>query len=141
MENISRNRGYILDGYPRSYKDSEGIFCDIDETKSEEDPDRFIINKEIVPNRILFIEGYSDEFLINRIKQLNITNSHYDEDSMNRRLARYKLLNQSPKGDLCLKDFFLRKKIDLLQLDCKLSEDKLVEQIKVFFEKVISNNF
>jgi hypothetical protein len=109
----------------------------LDENKPEDDPDRFVLNPEIMPNRVLFITGHTDEFLINRVKALNIQQkSHYDEAGMLRRLAIHKQLNDSPKGELCLKDFYLRRKIEILDLDCKGSEDKLVEQSKVFFEKV-----
>jgi adenylate kinase len=139
-ENICRNRGYILDGYPRSFKDSEGIFCDIDENKPEEDPNRLVLNAEITPNRVLFIGGHTNEFLINRVKALNITQkSHYDEFGMKRRLEKFKLFNESPNGELCLRDFYLRKKIDLLDINCKEQENKLLEQAKVFLEKVTLN--
>jgi adenylate kinase len=67
-ENICRNRGYILDGYPRSHQDCDGVFMDIDETKEESDPDRLKLLTEIIPNRIIKLDNYTNDFLFSRAK-------------------------------------------------------------------------
>jgi adenylate kinase len=140
-ENICRNRGYILDGYPRSHQDCDGVFMDIDDTKEENDPERLKLSTEIVPNRIIKLDNYTDEFLFSLAKEIVGPNSHYNEEGMIRRIKKYKLLNESPTGDLNICDFFNRKDIQVLNLDCKLNEEKLIQQSKIYFEKVFLNNF
>jgi len=92
-ENGCQNRGFVLDGYPRNYKDCQKIFTrrvktgeeDEDEAaESEEeeeggadedmgpnikDPIAREIDELITPNHIIQLSG-SDEFLCNRIKMI-----------------------------------------------------------------------
>lgn len=138
-ENLYRNRGYILDGYPRSHADAQGIFFDLDETKPEDALDRLALNKEILPNNIIKLDQVNDEFLKARVKNMpeaNSLNSHYNEEGMNRRLAAYKNCNESPKGDPSVTEFFTGNKVELLDLDAKLADAELVERIKIFLERV-----
>lgn len=139
-ENIYRNRGYILDGYPRSFADAQGIFFDIDESKAEDDLERFILNKDLLPNNVILLDSVTDEFLKNRVKSMpeaTHINSHYNEDGMNRRILAYKNNNESIKGDASVSDFFTSKNIDLLRIDAKLGENELNERIKIFLERVL----
>ena len=135
-ENICRNRGYILDGYPRNYANAEGIFTEIDENKPEDDPDRIRVIDEIMPNRIINLDNYSVEFLNERAKSMNMINTHYNEEGMKRRIKSFQIMNESPIGELNICDYFVRKKIDFMKIDCKLDEDSLILQIKTFLEKV-----
>ncbi len=138
-ENIYRNRGYILDGFPRSHADAQGIFFDIDETKPEDALDRLVPNKEIMPNNLIKLEQVNDEFLKARVKSMPealLLNSHYNEEGMNRRLAVYKNLNESPKGDPSVTEFFTAHSVELLDLDAKLTDAELVERIKIFLDRV-----
>jgi adenylate kinase len=139
-ENIYRNRGYILDGYPRTYEDAKGIWFDLDENKPEDALDRLVLNKEILPNNVIKISELSDEFLKNRIKNMpdsNIGNSysHNNEEGLSRRLLAYKNNNESVKGDPSVTEFFIEKKIDLLSIDGKLNENNILEKIKIFLER------
>lgn len=138
-ENLYRNRGYILDGYPRSYPDAQGIFFDLDETKPEDALDRLVLNKEIMPNNLIKLDQTNDDFLKARVKNMPealLVNSHYNEEGMNRRLAAYKNWNESPKGDPSVTEFFTGNKVDLLDLDAKLAESELIERIKIFLDRV-----
>jgi len=138
-ENIYRNRGYILDGYPRSYSDAQGIFLDIDESKPEDALDRLILNKDLIPNNIIKLDHLSDEFLKNRVKNMTesqLQNSHYNEEGMNRRLINYKNINESPKGDPSVTEFFTENNVELLDLDGKLLDVELIERIRIFLDRV-----
>ena len=137
-ENIYRNRGYILDGYPRTYEDGKGVWFDIDENKPEDALDRLVLNSEILPNNILNITGLSDDFLKNRVKNMpesSMSNSHNNEEGLTRRLLAYRNSNESQKGDPSVTEFFTEKKIDFLDIDGKLNEDEILDRIKVFLER------
>ena len=85
-ENACRNRGYILDGYPRTYKDAcevflqkikkfdeEGNEIEEDEPELEEGEEKsyenYEPNKAIFPSSIIILKG-DDDFLINRMKNM-----------------------------------------------------------------------
>jgi adenylate kinase len=143
-ENLCRNRGYILDGYPRNFEVCNSTFVEIDENKPEEDPTKYTLLKEILPNAVIKLEHATDDFLKGRIKampEFNVTGTHYNEEGMNRRLNSYKTQNESIKGDPSLVDFFFKKKVDVLPLDCRRSEVELLDQAKIFAERngVINN--
>jgi len=138
-ENIYRNRGYILDGYPRCHADAQGIFFDIDESKPEDALDRLVLNKDIMPNNIIKFDQVTDDYLKNRVKNMpetQLLNSHYNEEGMNRRLGLYRTMNESPKGDPSVSEFFTSNNVELLDLDAKNSEPELIERIKIFLERV-----
>jgi adenylate kinase family enzyme len=135
-ENICRNRGYILDGYPRNHVNAEGIFTEIDENKAEDDPERLRLVEEIMPNRIISLDDYTIQFLNERAKSMNMINSHYNEEGMKRRIKAYQNMNESAIGELNIYDFFIRKKIDFIKIDCKMNEKSIIEQSKTFLEKV-----
>jgi adenylate kinase len=137
-DNLCRNRGYILDGYPRGFSDANMIFYDVDPEKAEDDPTRFVLIEDILPNSVVRLEGASDDFLKNRVKMMPehlLLNTHYNEEGMIRRLLSYRTLNESTKGDLSLSDFFLKNKSEILPLDCKSNEEEMVNRAKIFFER------
>jgi adenylate kinase len=96
-ENACRNRGYILDGYPRAFKDACEVFLKkikkFDEEGNEieeEDPelqegeeksyDNYQPDSDIFPSSVLVLNG-DDDFLVNRVKQLTeekIAGTHYN---------------------------------------------------------------
>lgn len=138
-ENLCKNRGYILDGYPRNYNEALGVFCDIDDTKAEDDINKFIINKEILPNSVIRLEDAKDDFLKNRIKNnpdLIQINSHYNEEGMIRRLLTYRTANESIKGDLSLSDFYSKKGINIVGIDAKDDLENVFTKSKIFLERV-----
>jgi adenylate kinase len=137
-DNLCRNRGYILDGYPRHFNDANLIFYEIDTEKAEDDPTRQVLIEEIIPNSIIKLDGDSDEYLKNRVKSLPETmlvNTHYNEEGMNRRLQTYRHLNESAKGDLSLCDFFKKINVDILNIDCKINENEVLNRAKIFLER------
>lgn len=135
-DNICRNRGYILDGYPRGFNDSQSAFVEIDQDKPDEDPNKVIVLEDILPNSVIRLEGATDDYLKSRVKgNPELSGPHYTEESMNRRLAHYKLLNESIKGDLSLSDFYSKNKVQILPLEIKQNENDLMNKVKVFFER------
>ena len=137
-QNICLNRGYILDGYPKGYKNAFSLFNeDTDESKPIEDPTKFNLLKDILPNTVIRIDGCSDKFLIDRMKQLPDINN--DPTIMERRLTRrlktYKDLNCSAKGEPNLTNFFDENKVDVLGVNGTIGEGEIVEQCKVFIER------
>jgi adenylate kinase len=85
-ENACRNRGYILDGYPRTFKnacevflkkikkfDEEGNEIEEDEPELEEGEEKswegYEPNKDIFPSSVIVLKG-EDSFLIDRVKNL-----------------------------------------------------------------------
>lgn len=84
-ENACRNRGYILDGYPRTFKDGQYIFLtkmkiknedgewvEVEDEEQEEGEDKnfdkYIPDAAIFPSSVLILKG-EDDFLIQRIKE------------------------------------------------------------------------
>jgi adenylate kinase len=84
QENDCRNRGYILDGFPRTFKDCNYVFLykpkkldengeeiEEDEPELEEGQEKsfegYVPDEKIFPHTLLVI-NQDDEFLINRVK-------------------------------------------------------------------------
>jgi adenylate kinase family enzyme len=97
-ENSCRNRGYILDGYPRSYEDCQHIFLvkpkkfdpETGEEIEEEEPELeegqkksfkgYIKNDSIFPSSCIVLKQ-EDKYLIEKVKNLTeneIENTHYN---------------------------------------------------------------
>ena len=125
-ENICKNKGFILDGYPRNFHDSQNIFEELG-----------VANAEILPNFIFKLTGYTDEFLKNRIKTCidhdTLTTHHYMDEAINKRLNLYKH-NEStdPITNFYSKFSF----IEIEEIDCKSSEKDLIDHCRAFIEKV-----
>lgn len=85
-ENDCRNRGYILDGFPRTYKDCQNIFLKqvpkYDEDGAlveEEEPeleegeekswDGYVVDDAIAPTSCIVMKQ-TDEYLVDRVKNL-----------------------------------------------------------------------
>jgi hypothetical protein len=98
-ENDCRNRGYVIDGYPRNFKDCQNILLKKDkkidpetgEEIEEEEPeleegeeksfDKYIVDQTIFPSSCIVLQQ-EDEFLIKRVKNLpevSVQNTHYNE--------------------------------------------------------------
>ena len=141
-ENIYRNRGYILDGYPRNYKDAREIFMDKKEgeeiTEEDKNPEeKMIMNKEIIPNSVILLEGCSDEELFSRIKDLpeeKTKGTHFNEEGMKRRLNSYRKINESNQQSLI--KFFQKYNIPNMNINCKSNENELLNKLKLFLERV-----
>ena len=124
-ENDCRNRGYILDGYPRNFKGAQNAFLKkeiqydengepVEEEEEElpegEEPsfDKHIKDVSIFPGSIIVLEG-RDEDLISRVRELpedRIIGTHYNIEDMKRRIKAYRLANNSEVAEPSVQDFF-----------------------------------
>ena len=120
MQNLCRNRGYVLDGYPKGYKNAFNVFFeDTDESKAPEDPDKYKLLIEIIPNSIIRIDNCNKDLLYDRMKKLPDINNDPNiiQRRLNRRIDAYKELNESKKGEPSLSDFYKENKIEILSVD------------------------
>ena len=93
--NICRNRGYILVGYPKGYKNAFNLFNeDTDEAKTPDDHTKYKILEEIMPNIIIRIDNCDDAFIKERMKKLKDVNGDPNviQRRLDRRLKTYKEL-------------------------------------------------
>lgn len=121
-ENDCRNRGYILDGFPRTYKDCQNLFLTKPPKKDDEEEDaadeeeegaeknwsKYILDTLIAPKNFICLEGQND-FLKTRVKELpeeTTAGTHWNEEGMNRRLKAYRDANENEEGNPSVKDFF-----------------------------------
>ncbi len=84
-DNDCRNRGYILDGFPKTYKQAQEVFLykpkKLDENGEEiqeEEPELeegeekswegYVIRAEIFPKSVILLESADDSLLLKRIR-------------------------------------------------------------------------
>ena len=115
QQNDCQHRGFVLDGFPKTYEDAKGLFYWAPKKKEkpkkpegegegeeeeepqdegeEEDENKYKpkFQKHIYPESVIMLEG-TDEFLQEKAKKLPneiMKNSHYYENHMDRRLAAW----------------------------------------------------
>ncbi|XP_028129182.1 adenylate kinase 7-like [Diabrotica virgifera virgifera] len=108
---VCQTRGYVLDGYPKTFEQAKELFGQVADSKRREEIPKGIAsegaipgegaqlglslgnaNEQIMPNYIVSLEA-SDEFLCERVMRLPqrlIRGTHYDEVSMLKRLAEFR---------------------------------------------------
>ncbi|CAG9315201.1 unnamed protein product [Blepharisma stoltei] len=146
-KNPCRNRGYVLDGWPKNYEQTWKLFKikpppkegEEEEEEDEENPDasKLVVDTSIYAESLILFQG-SDDFLINRVKALPesaIENTHYTNVDMNRRLKDYRVSNEDPSGNLAVKDFFIENSTDIFPIDCSTSENDTFESMKIYIER------
>lgn len=138
FENVYINRGYILDGFPKSYSEAMSCFKEIDEEKDENDPLRERILNEILPNGIVLLNVSNNSVLCERYmkkKEEELIGTHYNEKDMMRRLKKYRLNNESEFGDYSVGDFFIQQGVKILRISGEKSKEFLKSQTKIFIER------
>ena len=116
------NKGFILDGFPRSKEDAKNVFMDkipvekagaeAGEEQPPEDQEaepqfELKLNGRIVPQYALALEA-DDASLLARAKELppeKVDNTHHNDPGMQRRLKEYRGRNVDESGET-VKDFF-----------------------------------
>lgn len=113
-----QNKGFILEGFPRSQDDAKAIFTYKREIKKEVDPAaedggevepeyEEILDEKIVPQYAIAIEA-DDASLVARAKELppaQTEGTHHNDAGMVRRLKEYRARNVEDSG-ATVKDFF-----------------------------------
>lgn len=133
--NDCRNRGYILDGYPRTFFDAQHCFLktpDLGEDEEfeleddevsidEKDPETgenkkiksfkgYVVDNNIIPSSCIVLNG-DDKFLLDRIRDMpesKIAGTHYNGPDMTRRLKLYREANNSDVAEPSVQEFFAR---------------------------------
>ena len=135
---LSRNKGYILDGYPKSYQDCQAIFCKDDNDKPESDPSKYSIDPETAPNFLLRLDTTIEEIIKNRIKsnpELVVSNpQHYSEEAVQRRFSNFRNFNETAKTSRPLGSFFVRYNIDIFSMNAKLEPPTLFAESRGYIE-------
>lgn len=116
-----QNKGFILDGFPRSQEEAKLIFMDkipiADEVNENEDPDGAAedaepkfeerLNEKIIPQYTIALEA-DDTSLTQRAKELppaQTADNHHNDSGMARRLKDYRGRNVEDSGET-VRDFF-----------------------------------
>ena len=161
QENDCQNRGYILDGFPRNYKDCQNVFLlkekkfdpETGEEIEEEEPELeegqekswegYIIDPSIFPDSCIVLKQ-TDEFLIDRVRNLpeeSIVGSHYNMADMKRRLKIYREENQSKIAEPSAHDFYREHNIQLFIKDAAIDNEVVFNSIKIYIERVSASLF
>ncbi len=173
-ENACRNRGFVLDGFPRTFKDAQKTFLvkkkiyvtnedgeEVLQEEEEEEPesnsdeeggdeevpaeekkernyDNYECDPAITPRSFVRLDG-EDEFLKTRVKDLpeeTVTDTHWNDADMDRRLKAYREANNSEVDDPNLTTFFEKYDIQNFSSNCEEEQEKLFEAFKIFIEKL-----
>ena len=125
--NICRNRGYILDGWPKKYDDAKRLFTLEDES----------LDTDICPGSIIHLKA-TNEFLTIRAKSMPeqlVAGTHYNDEGMKRRLQAYRDASVPDKQSLPMQEFFISHKIDMHDIDSSLEEAVNLENIMKYIER------
>ena len=160
-ENDCRNRGYILDGFPKNYKQAQEVFLyrpkKLDENGEEiveDEPeleegeeksyDGFVIREDIFPKSFILLDAKesNDNLLLKRVKdnlrEQEAFGTHYNSADMDRRLKAYRIANNSQVAEPSLKNFFSEKGGLQLQeeLDCTSTSTAVsLKSFKIYIER------
>jgi adenylate kinase len=102
-----RNKGFILDGYPRNQSDVKNVFLEKIEDYEPSELNEgdilpgFKIQEEIIPQYVIVFQG-EDVALKQRVKELPIektADTHYTDPHMDRRLKIYREQNVNDSGN------------------------------------------
>jgi len=161
-ENDCRNRGYILDGFPRTYEDCQWIFLkkqikydpetgepvddeDIELAEGEKKKfDDYILDESISASSCIILKQ-TDDFLVDRVLNLGesaVEGTHYNAAAMKRRLQQYHEANESQIAEPSVQQFFKEHQVPLFEKDASVPVEQVMDSIKVYIERSgIPRNF
>ena len=146
QENVCRNRGYILTGFPRNFQDGLKVFLIKQKKEGEDDNqdeqeinyEEMIIDNSICPSNIIVLKC-SDEFLTKRIMDMTeaqTKNSHFNQKDLKRRLKQYKDANCSADGSPSIQQLFKSRGIDIIEINADNPiSDMIIGRMKLFIER------
>ena len=163
-ENDCRNRGYILDGFPRQFKGAQNVFLkkiqQFDENgdpidDDEVDPDdenyegppfddakKFEVDMDVFPGSVVVLNGEDDD-LIDRVRELpedQIAGTQYNFEDMQRRLKAYRVWNNSLVAEPAVQDFFKQKGIAFYNENMQTRVKDALNGLKIYIERVSPTN-
>eukprot|EP00742_Colponemidia_sp_Colp-10_P000791 GILJ01000857.1.p1 GENE.GILJ01000857.1~~GILJ01000857.1.p1 ORF type:complete len:699 (-),score=133.23 GILJ01000857.1:66-2090(-) len=158
-DNVCRNRGYVLDGYPRTHNDAKVLFTQVqpepipgsdsdleDEEEAEEVPEdeedgvkekKDEVNFVALPNHVILLKA-SDEFLRTRVQELpqaEVEGTHNTEEGLYRRLAVWRDQNESVKGLPSVLAYFSELGLETFQADATKSPEDIFDMLRIYVER------
>ncbi|CAG9331737.1 unnamed protein product [Blepharisma stoltei] len=148
------NRGYILDGWPRTYEDAKNLFMrEVISTEPVEDGERNVEAEEeeegahlapkvyeneteIIPNNVIILRA-GDDFLIDRVRKLpagKVKGTHYSDEGMKRRLQFYREKNDSDK-ETPVQAFFSDLNTEIYECESNIEAMELLYNMRVYIER------
>ncbi|KRX09632.1 P-loop containing nucleoside triphosphate hydrolase [Pseudocohnilembus persalinus] len=137
-----RNRGFIIDGYPKTFNQAKAIFMKPKPAGEDEDDQAEdwpqIVDTEIIPDSVIFLEA-SNEYLLNfvkeNLKEEQVQGTHYTEEGMNTRLQQYRQNNNAQDGEFILSDFFKENGVEVLEINLENSKQNVMDEMRSFIER------
>ena len=154
--NDCRNRGYILDGFPRTFKDAQNIFLyrpkkidpetgeeeEFEEEELEEGQEKsfegYVVDDKIYPSSCIVLNG-DDKVLLNRVRDLPesaVQKTTYNSLEMARRLKTYRTANNSEVAEPSVQDFFGRNGVKVFNESTTTPIQIALAAFKIYIERV-----
>lgn len=137
--NNCRNRGFVLDGWPKNYEQAKKLFLipppatedlEVDETTPK------VIDFSIFPHSLILLKAPND-YLIQRVKSLPeavISGTHWTDEGMKRRLLAYKEANLNEKGLLSVQEFFHERGVEIFDQEANAEEKYAQQCMQIYIE-------
>lgn len=116
-ENLLRNKGYILEGYPRTYADCQNMFYTEMNTHDRKLGPRLAIklnvsSEEVLKKRASQVGGerYADKYFLQRIKNYFEKNNSKDQNKIT--------------------DYFYETKVNLIEIEAEEELEKVIRKSK-----------
>ncbi|CDW80676.1 dpy-30 motif family protein [Stylonychia lemnae] len=149
QQSACKNKGYILDGFPRNFQNATELYLrrieDYDPSQFDNDSLQldpfpgFDVKINHLPQYIIILEG-DDVQLKSRIKQIipadQLNSTHYNDQGMDRRLKLYRDSTNEATGNTLISFFSKLLPLDRIRrLNCFDLEDSLTNEMSKLIEK------
>ena len=135
--NHCRNRGFVLDGYPRNFKEAENLAkkekkAEVSAEEDESKPKEFEIDSEILPHSVIVFRA-STSFLLERIHALKHVSHEFNQERMERRLRLYK--EDIELSEKSVFDYYSDLNTEIFECECNEEEVEIIENLKIYIER------